>query len=287
MKKVLVTGGAGFIGANLIKYLLAEFKYDIYSVDSYITGSSDNHIEGCEYLDLSDRFFHLDHKFDVIFHLGALARIQPSLKYPRTTLENNIMSTINVLDYAKEKGSHVIYAGSSSIHYNEYGSPYSFSKSCGEKLCKLYSDVYDVKTSICRFYNVYGDRMIRNGSYATVIGIFQKQYLNKDPFTVVGDGEQKRDFTHIDDIVDGLCRCMIYGKDLKAEIFELGSGKNYSINEVAGMFRSEYGIKYLKKRSGEYLTTLCDYSKAKTILGYDPKGDLKEYIQNWIKSVSK
>ena len=282
--KILVTGGAGFIGTNLIKRLLKD-GYDVTSDDNYITGSKKNHQKGCRYIniDLTSSWGTWYEEMDVIFHLGALARIQPSFKRPVATLKNNINSTINVLDYARKRGSQIIYAGSSSKHYNEYRSPYAWSKSCGEDLCKLYSRIYDLNTIICRFYNVYGDYMISRGEYSTVIGVFQTQYRNKFPLTIVGDGEQRRDFTHVDDIVGGLVGCI--GKDYRAEDFELGSGKNYSINEVANMFDCD--VKHIPERKGEYQTTLCNYSKAKKHLNYEPNGNLEEYIKNWLKKNGK
>ena len=215
---------------------------------------------------------------DVIFHLAALARIQPSINNPTDTIVNNFNSTLNILECARKYEIPVIYAGSSSKHHGLYGSPYAWSKYGGEELCKLYSEVYGLNTTICRFYNVYGEHHIRSGTYATVIGIFENQFLNNEPLTIVGDGEQRRDFTHIDDIVDGLIKCI--GKNHKGEIFELGSGVNYSINEVANIFDCE--TKYIPPRPGEYDVTLCDYSKAKKELGYEPKGDLKNYIKNWL-----
>ena len=218
-------------------------------------------------------------KIDVVFHMAALARIQPSIKNPSETLKNNFESTLNVLEYARRNDIPVIYAGSSSKHHGLYGSPYAWSKYSGEQLCKLYSEVYGLNTSICRFYNVYGPHHIRSGAYATVLGIFERQYLNNEPLTITGNGEQRRDFTHIDDIVDGLVRCV--GKEHKAEEFELGSGVNYSINEIAELFRCE--TKYIPARSGEYDVTLCDYTKAETDLGYQPKGNIKTYVKQWLE----
>ena len=215
--------------------------------------------------------------------MAALARIQPSIKNPSTAIDNNFNGTLNVLEYARKKNIPVIYAGSSSKHHGLYGSPYAWSKYGGEELCKLYSEVYDLNTTICRFYNVYGAHHIRSGTYATVIGIFENQYLNNKPLTIVGDGEQRRDFTHIDDIVDGLVRCI--GKNHRGKIFELGSGKNYSINELADMFNCE--TMYVEERPGEYDVTLCDYSKAKKELGYEPKNSLIDYVKKWLDLNSK
>ncbi len=240
----LVTGGAGFVGTNLVIRLLND-GHNVISIDNYSTGLEENHQDGCRYInaDLSEMIpkhnswgqekFQLEN-IDVIFHIGALARIQPSLVDPLPHIKNNFMSTLNVLEYARVKGIPVVYAGSSSFHHGLYESPYAWSKWSGEELCKLYSNVYDMNTSICRFYNVYGKYQIEDGAYSTVIGIFERQFRNNEPLTITADGQQRRDFTHVDDIVDGLVRCSQH--NLKAEFFELGSGVNYSINELADLF---------------------------------------------------
>ena len=286
--KALVTGGVGFVGTNLIKRLLKE-GYKVVSLDNYSTGFKDNEQEGCQYFKVDlchtyDYSFFMD-KPDVIFHMGALARIQPSIKDPITAIQNNFDSTLNVLEWARSRDCPVIFAGSSSYHHGLWGSPYAWSKHAGEQLCKLYSNVYKLPTAICRFYNVYGPHQIEEGTYATVIGIFEKQYRNNEPLTITGDGKQRRDFTHIEDIVDGLVRlnrAMMGEVDMvyHAPIFELGSGKNYSIDEVADMFGDDYPKKYIDKRSGEYDVTLADYSEAKDLLDWKPTKDLNNYINS-------
>ncbi len=280
--RVMVTGGVGFVGTNLIKRLISD-GHKVVSLDNYSTGFKENEQRGCQYFDVDltkvrDYSFFMD-KPDVIFHMAALARIQPSILSPKETIENNFNGTLNILEYARKSGVEVIYAGSSSKHHGLYGSPYAWSKYGGEELCKLYSEVYGLNTTICRFYNVYGPYHIRKGSWATVIGRFENQYLNGEPLTIVGDGEQRRDFTHIDDIVKGIIKCV--NKNYKGEIFELGTGKNYSINEVADMFN--HTKTYISARSGEYDVTLCDYSKAEKHLGYTPRGNLKQYIKQWME----
>ena len=290
--KVLVTGGVGFVGTNLIKRLLKD-GYDVVSVDNYSTGKKENHQEGCQYydFDLSSKtnMFLSDvssstyeshgwkkQKYDVIFHIGALARIQPSLKNPHKALFNNFVSTLNILEYARLNNLPVVYAGSSSYHHGLYSSPYAWSKYGGEELCKLYSGIYDLNTSICRFYNVYGPYQIEDGDYSTVLGIFEKQYRERKSLTITADGKQRRDFTHIDDIVDGLVRCA--GPKFKADFFELGRGINFSLNEIADMFGKDYPREYIPARKGEYDRTLCDYSVAELKLGWKPTKNLEEYI---------
>ena len=284
--RCLVTGGVGFIGTNLIKRLLSE-NHEVISIDNYSTGFKHNEQNGCNYIngDVRDldfwggRLKKMDMIPDVIFHLAALARIQPSIKDPKPAIDVNFNGTLNVLEYARKHNIQVIYAGSSSYHHGLYGSPYAWSKYGGEQLCKLYSEVYNLNTSVCRFYNVYGSHHIRTGTYATVLGIFENQYLDNESLTVTGNGEQRRDFTHVDDIIDGIVRCG--NSKFKGDIFELGSGKNYSINEIADMFNHK--TTYIPARPGEYDKTLCDYSKAKNELGYKPIRNIKTYITKWLE----
>ena len=289
--RMLVTGGAGFVGTNLIKRLLKD-GHEVVSVDNYSTGKKENHLDGCTYYDYDLSSPHTlgiyvdhssypawrDNEYDVIFHIAALARIQPSLKNPYKSIFNNFVSSLNIFEYARKNNTKIVYAGSSTFHHGLYSSPYAWSKFSGEELCKLYSSVYDLSTAICRFYNVYGPHQLEEGDYSTVIGIFEKQYREGKPLTITADGEQRRDFTYIDDIVDGLVKCSEH--NFKAEFFELGKGVNYSINEIADMFGNEYPREYIPARKGEYDVTLADYSKAKLKLDWEPDGDINQYIKS-------
>ena len=281
--KALVTGGVGFVGTNLIKRLLEE-GYDVVSIDNYSSGFKENHQEGCRYWDhdLTDSYCAVleRNEYDIIFHMAALARIQPSIKNPHKTILNNFVSALNVLETARKNNVRFVYAGSSSFHHGLYESPYAWSKHSGEQLCKLYSNIYDLSTVVCRFYNVYGSYQVEEGTWATVIGKFENQFRNNKPLTVVGDGEQRRDFTHIDDIVDGLIKCS--EQPFRGEIFELGRGKNYSINEIADMFGKDYPRINLPAQPGEYDRTLADYSLAQDVLGWKPTVDIKDYIKEWL-----
>jgi UDP-glucose 4-epimerase len=299
---MLVTGGAGFVGTNLIKRLLRD-GHDVVSVDNYSTGFKENHQEGCQYhdFDLSSSHtlgIYVDHgsypqwragEYDVIYHLAALARIQPSLENPHKALFNNFVSTLNILEYARQNDIRFVYAGSSSKHHGLYGSPYAWSKFSGEELCKLYSNVYNVPTSICRFYNVYGTHQLVNGPYCTVIGIFQEQYKKGEPLTITGNGEQRRDFTYVDDIVDGLVRVnrAMHGEvDMRfaGEEFELGRGINHSINEIVNMFGKDYPREYIPARKGEYDRTLCEDKKAQELLNWNPTINLGDYIKVFVET---
>jgi len=297
---ILVTGGAGFVGTNIIKRLLND-GHKVVSLDNYSSGLKKNEQEGCQYFDVdlcevkdysttrnSDqyplKFF--QEKTDVIFHIAALARIQPSIQEPQHHISNNFISTLNVLDWARTQGNiPVIYAGSSSKHHGLYGSPYAWSKFSGEELCKLYSSVYDLPTSICRFYNVYGPHQLVDGPYCTVVGIFQEQYKNNESLTITGTGEQRRDFTHVDDIVDCLVRLIEY-TDLRGEEFELGRGVNHSIVELTSYFGEEYPTEFISARKGEYDKTLCEDIKAQEMLGWNPTINLDDYIKEWVNETN-
>ena len=292
---ILVTGGAGFIGTNLIKRLLND-GHNVESMDNYSTGKKENELDGCKYIDadISDSVrrhgaFGLElyqlTKPDVIYHLAALPRIQPSFVNPNKTFDSNVKGTQNIMEYARKLDIPVVYAGSSSSHGDKCANPYTHSKWLGEEVVTMYNKIYNIPTAICRFYNVYGDYQLTEGAYCTVLGIFERLYKNNEPLTITDDGEQRRDFTQVDDIVDGLIRC---GKGLSGsgdrvvitgKIFELGRGKNYSINEIAGAF-GDYPTKYIDKRPGEMRNTLNTDTKAKDMLGWNPKGDIIDYIKN-------
>ena len=279
---ILVTGGAGFVGTNLIKRLLKD-GHNVVSLDNYSTGKKENEQEGCVYHNVDIRdiidFDYFMEDVDIIYHLAALPRIQPSFKLPANTLEIGILGTLNILEWAKEKDCKVIFAGSSSVHSGKLENPYTFSKVVADDMCMLYKKHFGVDTKICRFYNVYGPHQLTEGEYCTVIGIFENQYKNKEPLTITGDGFQRRDFTHIDDIIEGLILTS-KSDDFKLDNVELGRGNNYSINEIAKMFNTE--TTYIDERPGEARETLCDISVAKRDIGYEPKVNIEDYIKEVI-----
>ena len=279
---IMVTGGAGFIGTNLIKRLLKD-GHKVVSLDNYSTGTEKNHQEGCVYHDVDIRdavdFDFFMEKPDVIYHLAALPRIQPSFEYPALTLEIGMLGTMNILEWARNKECKVIYAGSSSVHSGHYENPYTFSKVMGDELCMAYKEMFGVNSKICRFYNVYGPHQLTEGEYCTVIGIFERQYQEGVELTITGDGTQRRDFTHVDDIVDGLILTS-ESEDFELDYVELGRGHNHSINELAEMFGC--GYTYIPKRPGEAKETLCNTLIAKRLIGYEPKVNLDDYIKGVI-----
>ena len=285
--QVLVTGGAGFIGANLIKRLLSDGRYKVECLDNYSTGKKENKLDGCKYIevDISDSLrrhkgFGLEtyqlQKPDIIYHLAAIPRIQPSFLEPTKTFDSNVKATQNIMEYARTLNVPVVYAGSSSSHGDKYANPYTHSKCLGEEVVTMYNKIYDIPTAICRFYNVYGEYQLTEGAYCTVLGIFERLYNNNEPLTITGDGEQRRDFTHVDDIVDGLIRCAWV---LGGKTFELGRGKNYSINEIADAF-GDYPTEYIEEKPGEMRNTLNTDTRARDMLDWNPTGDIIEYIKN-------
>ena len=279
---IMVTGGAGFIGTNLIKRLLKD-GHNVVSLDNYSTGKKENEQEGCKYYDVDIRdavdFDFFMEKPDVIYHLAALPRIQPSFEFPALTMEVGMLGTMNILEWARNKECKVIYAGSSSVHSGHYSNPYTFSKVMGDELCIAYKKMFEVNAKICRCYNVYGPHQLTEGEYCTVIGVFENQYKEGVDLTITGDGFQRRDFTHVDDIVEGLILTS-ESEDFDLDIVELGRGHNHSINELAKMFGC--GFTYIPKRPGEAEVTLCDISVAKRDIGYEPRINLKDYIEEVI-----
>ena len=279
---VLVTGGAGFVGTNLIKRLLKD-GHNVVSIDNYSTGKEENHQEGCQYVKADIRDIVSYDTFmenpDVVYHLAALPRIQPSFEYPALTLEVAILGTLNLLEWVKEKKCRMIFAGSSSVHSGKLKNPYTLSKNIADDLCMLYKKHFEVDVSICRFYNVYGPHQLTEGDYCTVVGIFEKQYENGEELTITGDGEQRRDFAHIDDIVDGMI--LTAECETSWETIELGRGNNHSINELAKMFGC--GFTYIPARPGEAKETLCNTLISKRLIGYEPTRNLEDYVKEVTK----
>tara|TARA_B100000214_G_C23847352_1_gene571711 strand:- start:45 stop:890 length:846 start_codon:yes stop_codon:yes gene_type:complete len=279
--KILITGGAGFIGSNLCEKLLDH--YDVYSLDNYSIGTKDNHLEGVNYIegDVNHIADILNNDFDVCFHLAGLSRIQPSFEDPLGTYFSNTKGVVSVIQWCKQNNTKLIYSGSSSRHYNHHQSPYATFKYLGEEICKLYKNVYKMDIEITRFYNVYGPREITDGQWAAVIGIWRQQIKSGEPITIVGDGEQRRDFTHVDDIIDALIR-LIKSSERTDDAWELGTGINYSINEVASIFVKKFKakIQYIQDQPGNYRETLRKNVKSLESLNWNPEDKLYKYIMS-------
>ena len=278
--RILVTGGNGFIGSNLIKRLISE-GHTVSSLDNLSTGLKEYELDGCEYhyLDIQE-IDKMGGDFDLCYHLAALSRIQPSFDDPKETFRVNTGGCQSVADWAKENNVKVVYAGSSSRWCNPQTSPYATYKRSGEDIFKMYRTAYGCDFEIARFYNVYGPNELVDGKWAAVIGIWRHQIRENESITIVGDGEQRRDFTHVLDIVDALYRIGVNGEKHE-DAWELGTGMNYSINEVFGFFQDRFGELdkiNLPDQPGNYRSTRRENDDTLDRLGWSPSDRLRDYI---------
>lgn len=280
---ILVTGGAGFVGSNLIKALKEENKnYNISSLDNYFTGKESNHISGVIYYkgntwDIENIFPY--QRFDIVYHFGEYSRIAKSFDDIQYVEKNILYGTPKVLEMCVKWSAKLIYSASSSKFGNsgkdENLSPYSWMKAKMVELIKNYSNWLNLKYEICYFYNVYGPGQIMEGDYATVIGIFEKQYIKGSPLTVVSPGTQLRDFTYINDIVSGIilsCNVNMNGE------WHLRSGENISIIDVARLFTDNYIL--IPERKGERVGGYNIENDTNKKLNWYPKMNIIDYIKN-------
>ena len=280
--QILVTGGAGFIGTNLIKRLSSD-GHDIISIDNYSTGKKQNHIKGVKYYLESDITDILEDppwqlmtfKPDIVFHMAAIARIQPSFEIPEEYINTNFKGTYEVVKYCTKHNTPLIYAGSSSHHSGKFSNPYTFSKDMGEEIIELYRKHFGLKSSTARFYNVYGPYQLTEGGYTTLIGRWLHNIENDIPCEIYGDGTKRRDFTHVDDIVEALVKIM--NRKKYGYIFELGRGENHSVLDVARMFDIDPIFK--PEKPGEADMTLANKYEARVHLEWDAKINLQDYIR--------
>ena len=226
MKDILVTGGVGFIGSNLIKELINQ-GHRVTSLDDYSSGLKSNEIDGAKYVNLDiESIDKLNGSFDICVHLAAQSRVQPSFKDPkREYFRVNVQGTMRVMEWAMRNNVKTIYAGSSSKHHDPSDSPYAMYKYLGEEVCKLYKNSYSLNVEIARFYNVYGPNESLDEEHGNVIGIWRSKIDKGYPLPIVGDGNQRRDFTHVIDIVDGIIKIAFSDKQHK-DAWELGTGLN-------------------------------------------------------------
>jgi UDP-glucose 4-epimerase len=295
MSRYLVTGGAGFIGTNLVKKLLEE-KHEVVVLDNFVAGRFAERIqEGARYVEgdirkLEDLDKVCVQGFDGIFHLAALPRVLFSVEHPLETHNTNVNGTLNVLLTDRNyKIKRVVFATSSAAYghqptlpFKEDGalkkplSPYAMHKFFGEEYCRLFADLYGMETVSLCYYNVYGPYLDPDGAYALVIGKFLKQRKEGKPLTIRGDGEMKRDFTHVDDVVRANILAMTKETVGKGEVLNIGNSKPVSVNQLANLIGGQtVNVPILP---GEMQVTHADYSKAKKLLGWEPTISLEEGI---------
>ena len=295
--KSLVTGGAGFIGSHIVDTLL-DAGHEVIVLDNEYSDNEkfnwndkvENHVvDICDY-ESSRKYYD---GVDYVFHAAAEARIGPAIANPINAVNINCIGTCTVLQCAREAGvKKVMYSSTSSAYGlndppntedqpEDCLNPYSVSKIAGEKICKMYTDLFDLPTVIFRYFNVFGERAPTKGQYAPVIGIFMRQRAAGEQLTIVGDGEQRRDFTHIDDIVEALYKIGI-GNYKHNDAWELGTGNNYSINEVYQMFKNKFNVEcnHVLDQPGNYRETLRENDDALEQLDWKPQDRLLDYIQN-------
>ena len=289
----LVTGGAGFIGSNLVDKLI-ELGHKVICIDNesaecheqfYWNPKANNYrYDICDY----EKIAHLFNGIDYVFHIASDARIQPAILNPRKSIESNAVGTANVIELSRiNKVKRFIYSSTSSAYGkkailpnietqpSDPLTPYSTAKVFGENLARVYYNLYGLETVSLRYFNVYGDRQPLKGQYAPVIGLFLKQHEEGKPLTVVGDGSQRRDFTHISDVI----QANILASEIKdgfGEVYNIGYGTNYSILEIANMISND--VKFIPPRVGEVQETLASNAKFKELTGWMPKVPLREWL---------
>ena len=295
MKRALVTGGAGFIGSHIVERLLDD-NIDVVVIDNESSGCHEQFywdsralcykLNVCDY----ERILPFFEGVDIVFHLAAEARIQPSITNPLLAVATNAYGTCSVLQAARESGvKRVVYSSTSSAYGlknqapqtesmpNDCLTPYAVSKICGEELCKMYYDLFELETVVLRYFNVYGERQPTKGQYAPVVGLFAEQKRAGKPCTVVGDGLQRRDYTYVGDVVEAnMLAAISSNQKILGEMFNVGTGKSYNIFELVDMFENEYV--FIPPRLGEARETLADIMKIKSILGWKPKVELGDWI---------
>ena len=293
--KILVTGGCGFIGHNLVKKL-KSLGHFVYVIDNLSNSSQPNFGDVLFETDIANydeltKIFKQMGKVDCVFHLASLARVQPSIKEPSKFNEVNVTGTVNLLDMCRIYGiERFIFSSSSSVYGDDElpfvetsknlnpKSPYGLQKLIGEQYCKIYSELYNIKTFCLRYFNVYGDTMPLDGQYITALSIFKKNFLIGNPIPVTNDGEQSRDFTHVNDVVNANVECLSLKSNF--EIFNVGNGIDYKINDICKLINSE--LEYIGNVV-EPKKTLSNSEKLKSMSNWKPTGDLEKFIKNFFK----
>lgn len=296
MTTSLVTGGCGFIGSHIVDKLV-DMGHSVRIIDDlsaqeneefYYNDKASYWKKDISKDDCNDIFNNVDY----VFHLAARSRIQPTIENPGSCFEVNVVGTQRVLEWSRLNSViKIVYSSTSSLYGQQNTipfqpnmpacclNPYSMSKWMGEQVCKLYFQLYGLNSIVLRYFNVYGPREPVKGQYAPVIGLFKRQAYNEKKITVVGDGLQKRDFTYISDVVNAnICSMK---SNIDHNIYNIGTGKNYSIIEIANMINQGTGIEYIAERQAEVRETLADITSTQNDLSWSPsctvEGTICEY----------
>ena len=290
----LVTGGAGFIGSHIVEQLIS-LGHEVVVVDNEYSDNENFYWRKDTYnvnIDIADKA--LKNAFtnvDYVFHLAAEARIGPSIENPVNAVNINTLGTCNVLQCAREAGVKKVMYSSTSSGYglntspnietqsDDCLNPYSVSKVAGEKICKMYTDLYKLKTVIFRYFNVFGERAPKKGQYAPVIGIFLRQLAAGEKLTIVGDGEQRRDFVYVKDVANANIMAALSNADDDAygQVYNVGSGKNYSVNDIASFISND--TINIPPRVGEARNSLANIDKIYKTFAWKPQTDVESWIR--------
>jgi UDP-glucose 4-epimerase len=286
MSTVLVTGGAGFIGSHLVDKLI-EQNHTVLVVDDMSSGCLQNVNPEARFFDgfdvAADDFMNTGLKFEVIYHLAAVSRIPLSKNDPLRAYKTNSLGTYRMLEMAHLMGSRFVYAGTSCEYWDHHSNPYAYTKHLGEEHCGFFAKYHGLSTVIARFFNVYGPRCPRSGPSSTVVGIFEDQRKRESPLTITGDGNQRRDFIHVSDIVAGLLK--LGERPYQGAAYDFGCGHSYSINQVASMFQSQSGVSYIDRPSGEAEETKANLEETTYFLGWEPQIHLQDYIEEYLRTL--
>ena len=299
--KYVVVGGAGFIGSHIVDKLV-EQNHEVVIIDNLSTGKMENvnPKASVEYIDISNvnecpNMVEIMSGADALFLLAAKARVQPSIENPVEYETNNTIGTLNVLKCASDAGvRRVVYSASSSAYGNTEKlpskesdpvnplSPYGAQKYYGEVMCKMFSEVYGLETVSLRYFNIYGERQNVGGAYAMVIGIFADQKLRGEVMTINGDGEQRRDFTYVGDVVNANILASQSENVGNGEVINIGNGDNRSINDIADMIGGE---RIHREPVIEPKETLADNSLAEKLLGWKPTQNIEDWVPGYKKEL--
>jgi len=307
MKKALITGGQGFIGGHLVDRLIDD-GYEVLVIDNQSSSTAEFHINAkAEYLDfdisdvtLYNELFDRATRYDYVFHLAGVSKVQESIDKPAVTVFDNVLGSCSILEFCKiTKPVKVVFVSTCSVYglsenvpfkedeETDCLNPYSLTKRHAEELFQMYNRIYGVEVSILRLFNVFGPRAPKQGDYAPVVSKFMDQVSKGEKPTMYGTGANTRDYVHVEDVVNAMILAAESSVSLSGEIFNVGTGKDYSVREIVDMVRGDLEPEMMAPKQGECKKVIADITKIKKELGWKPKHNLKSYTQKEIKKLKK